>query len=241
MVNGGTLTGTGLVDPSTVTINSGTFAPGTIGTPGTFMTITGSLAFASGATYAVSLNPSTSTYAFVNGTASLAGTVSASFASGSYVSKQYTILTATGGLGGTTFASLTNSQPAGGRERQFELRRQRRLSEPHRRLHQFHRAQWQPAERRQRADQLFQCDRRPSGGILRVERERSDAGRRRGGDRRRARRVQADGSVFRSDARSVRRWQERHRLADRAAARRAALRRISRRASRPTSRSPMRA
>jgi uncharacterized protein with beta-barrel porin domain len=35
--------------------------------------------------------------------------VSASFASGSYVSKRYTILTANGGLGGTTFAGLTNS------------------------------------------------------------------------------------------------------------------------------------
>ncbi len=55
------------------------------------------------------VNPSTSTYAVVIGTASLAGTVSASFVAGSYVSKQYTILTTTGGLGGTTFAGLTNT------------------------------------------------------------------------------------------------------------------------------------
>ena len=59
------------------------------------------------------LNPSTSTYAAVNGAAALAGTVNASFAAGNYVAKQYTILTTTGGLTGT-FASLTNTNlPSG--------------------------------------------------------------------------------------------------------------------------------
>jgi autotransporter-associated beta strand protein len=111
---GGTLTGTGIIDPLTVTFASGsTFAPGT--TPGTFMTIGGNLVLAPGATYAVSLNPSNTTYAVINGTATLTGAaVKAFFASGSYVSKQYAILTTTGGLGGTTFASLTNTNlPAG--------------------------------------------------------------------------------------------------------------------------------
>jgi outer membrane autotransporter protein len=77
------------------------------------MTIAGSLAFNPGATYAVYLNPATSTYANVTGTAALAGTVSATFASGSYVSKNYTILQSAG-LGGTTFNGIeTINLPAG--------------------------------------------------------------------------------------------------------------------------------
>jgi hypothetical protein len=72
------------------------------------------LAFASGALYVVNLNPTTSSFATVTGTASLGGTARANFASGIYLTKQYTILTAAGGLGGTTFASLTNTNlPAG--------------------------------------------------------------------------------------------------------------------------------
>ena len=103
----GTLSGSGSIDPATMTIHSGgTFAPGN-GAPGTSMAITGNLAFQSGALYQIYLNPAASTYASVTGTAALAGTVNASFASGSYISKQYTILTA-GSINGT-FASLVNS------------------------------------------------------------------------------------------------------------------------------------
>ena len=77
------------------------FAPGN-GTPGSFMTVTGNLAFQSGAHYLVQLNPATSSFTNVTGTATLGGaTVNASYANGSYVSKQYTILTATGGVSGT--------------------------------------------------------------------------------------------------------------------------------------------
>jgi autotransporter-associated beta strand protein len=105
--SGGTLTGAGIVDPLTTTIHSGaTFAPGTVGVPGTSMTITGNLAFQSGAIYAVYLNTTTSTFANVTGNASLAGTVSATFATGAYLTKVYTILQSAG-LGGTTFASVT--------------------------------------------------------------------------------------------------------------------------------------
>jgi hypothetical protein len=113
--SGGTLGGTGTLDPLTVTIHSGaTFAPGTPGVPGTSMTIAGNLAFQSGVLYLVYVNPTTASFANVTGAASLAGTVNAVFASGSYVSKQYTILTTTGGLGGTTFAGLSNTNlPAG--------------------------------------------------------------------------------------------------------------------------------
>src|SRR5208282_5137176 len=85
---GGALTGTGLVDPPTVTIASGpTFAPGS-GTPGTSMPIAGNLAFQSGALYVIYLNPTTSTFATVTGTAALAGAVNAVFASGNYVKNQ---------------------------------------------------------------------------------------------------------------------------------------------------------
>jgi uncharacterized protein with beta-barrel porin domain len=107
----GTLAGSGSIDPTTVTIHSGgTFAPGTPGVPGTSMTITGNLAFQSGALYQIYLNQTASSYASVSGTASLAGTVSANFAGG--LSKQYLILQSAG-LGNSTFASLsTTNLPA---------------------------------------------------------------------------------------------------------------------------------
>jgi uncharacterized protein with beta-barrel porin domain len=74
------------------------------------MTIAGHLALDPGATTQIYLNPAASTFATVTGSASLGGTVAASFATGGgYVSKQYTILTAAGGLGGTTFSGLTNT------------------------------------------------------------------------------------------------------------------------------------
>jgi uncharacterized protein with beta-barrel porin domain len=108
---GGTLTGTGNLGPVTVA-SGGKFAPGTIGTPGTSSNLS-SLAFQSGAAYVIYLNPTTSTFANVSGTASLKGTVQANFAAGSYVFKQYTILTAAGGVSGT-FAGISNiGLPAG--------------------------------------------------------------------------------------------------------------------------------
>jgi autotransporter-associated beta strand protein len=103
--NSGTLAGTGTV--SATQINAGgTFAPGS-GTPGSSLTVAGNLAFQSGALYVIYLNPTTSSFATVNGAASLAGMVNANFAAGSYAAKQYTILKTTGGLGGTTFSGLT--------------------------------------------------------------------------------------------------------------------------------------
>ena len=60
------------------------------------------------------LNPTTSSFANVTGSATLGGaTVNAVFAAGSYVAKQYTILTAAGGVSGT-FSSLVNTNlPSG--------------------------------------------------------------------------------------------------------------------------------
>ena len=105
--SGGTLAGGGTVDPVTVTINSGaTFAPGTPGAPGTSMTIAGNLAFQSGAYYVAQLNSTTSTFANVTGTASLAGTVIAVLEFSTLPQRQYTILQSAG-LGGTTFRALS--------------------------------------------------------------------------------------------------------------------------------------
>jgi uncharacterized protein with beta-barrel porin domain len=105
-VNGGTLAGSGTVGK--IQVNSGgTFAPGTPGSPGTAMTVSGNLAFQSGAFYLVQLNPTATTMANVSGTGTLAGTVEASFAPGTYAVRQYDILH-TAGLGGTSFAGVTN-------------------------------------------------------------------------------------------------------------------------------------
>ena len=105
-VVGGMLAGTGTLDPLTMTIHSGgTFSPGTPGVPGTSMTITGNLAFQSGALYVVYLG-STASFANVSGTATLAGAVNANFVSGAGLAGHYTILESSG-LGGTTFSGLT--------------------------------------------------------------------------------------------------------------------------------------
>jgi uncharacterized protein with beta-barrel porin domain len=112
-VSGGTFSGAGSL--GVLNIASGaTFTPGS-GTPGTSITVNGNLVLASGATYAVTINPTAASFATVTGTGTLGGaTVNAIFASGSYVAKQYTILTAAGGLGGTAFGTLTTSGlPAG--------------------------------------------------------------------------------------------------------------------------------
>ncbi len=112
-ISGGTLTGNGTTANVAIAAGS-TFAPGAPGTAGT-ATVSGNLAFQSGAFYAVQVTPAAAALARVSGTAALAGTVQANFALGSYVQKQYTILTAAGGFGGTTFAGLANTGlPQGG-------------------------------------------------------------------------------------------------------------------------------
>jgi YVTN family beta-propeller protein/autotransporter-associated beta strand protein len=105
--NGATLAGSGTV--GTITVNSGgTLAPGN--TP----LVQGSLAFQSGSFYLVQVTPSMASSTNVGGSAALAGTVQAGFASGSYATRTYTILSAAGGLNGTTFNALTTSNlPAG--------------------------------------------------------------------------------------------------------------------------------
>jgi autotransporter-associated beta strand protein len=105
--SGGLLTGTATTGDSVINAG-GTFMPGTAGVAGSSMTIAGSLAFTSGALYVVYLNPITASYSTVTGSATLGGAnVSAIFASGGYVNKQYTILNAANISG--TFGSLVNT------------------------------------------------------------------------------------------------------------------------------------
>ena len=118
-VNGGTLSVTGSIVNSAVTVNTGgtlggtgtvgatqinaggTFAPGA-GTANSSLNVATSLSFAAASIYMVQVNPATASFANVTGTAALGGaTVHATFAAGSYVSKQYTIVTATGVVSGT--------------------------------------------------------------------------------------------------------------------------------------------
>ncbi|MBK5961342.1 hypothetical protein CCR97_24510 [Rhodoplanes elegans] len=105
---GATVGGTGTL-PSTVI--AGTLSPGnSIGT----VTVAGNLTFTSTGTYKVEVSPSAADRTNVTGTATLAGTVSALFQPGTYVTRNYVILSAAGGLAGTSFAALsTTNLPAG--------------------------------------------------------------------------------------------------------------------------------
>jgi autotransporter-associated beta strand protein len=104
--SGAALSGTGTVG-ATMVQNGATFAPGN-GTAGTSINVSGSLAFQSGAVYLVQVSPASASFASVGGAATLGdATVGAVFANGSYVSKRYTILTASGGVGGTFGALVT--------------------------------------------------------------------------------------------------------------------------------------
>ncbi|MGW1421195.1 autotransporter domain-containing protein [Bradyrhizobium manausense] len=104
---GGTLAGAGSV--GSVAVNGGTLAPGSTANPTGTLAINGSLSFTAASTYMVQVSSTAASLASVTGAATLGGaTVNAIFSSGT-VKKQYTILTAAGGLGGTTFNSAVVS------------------------------------------------------------------------------------------------------------------------------------
>ena len=105
VLGGATLTGPGATG-ATLIKSGGVLAPGS-GVPGSAMSVLGGLTFNPGATYQVAINPATASLANVKGAASLGGEVLADFSPGSYLTRQYTILATTGGLGGTTFAGLS--------------------------------------------------------------------------------------------------------------------------------------
>ncbi|MBR0757964.1 autotransporter domain-containing protein [Bradyrhizobium jicamae] len=100
---GGTLGGNGTVGDTT--INGGALAPGnSIGT----LTVAGNLVFTAAASYMVEVSPTNADRTNVTGTATLGGaTVNAIFAAGTYVAKQYTIVSAAGIDG--TFSSVVNT------------------------------------------------------------------------------------------------------------------------------------
>jgi autotransporter-associated beta strand protein len=127
MVNGGTLSVNGSIASSNVTVNPG----GTLGGNGTvgnttinggalapgnsigLLTVQGSLVFTAASSYMVEVSPANADRVNVTGAATLGGaTVNASFAAGTYVAKQYTILNATGGVSGTFGAEVNTNLPA---------------------------------------------------------------------------------------------------------------------------------
>ncbi|QOZ24619.1 autotransporter domain-containing protein [Bradyrhizobium sp. CCBAU 51753] len=101
---GGTLGGNGILGNTVV--SGGSLAPGnSIGT----LTVQGNLVFTAAASYMVEVSTVGADRTNVTGTATLGGaTVKASFAPGSYVTKQYTIISAGGGVNGA-FSSLVNA------------------------------------------------------------------------------------------------------------------------------------
>ncbi|MGJ4931833.1 autotransporter outer membrane beta-barrel domain-containing protein [Bradyrhizobium sp. HKCCYLS2038] len=100
---GATLGGTGQL-PSVLVNAGGTLAPGnSIGT----LTVNGNLNFAPGSFYTVEVSPSAADRTIVTGTADLSNaTVNVVALPGSFTARSYTILSATGGLGGTAFAGF---------------------------------------------------------------------------------------------------------------------------------------
>ncbi|WP_426441653.1 autotransporter outer membrane beta-barrel domain-containing protein [Bradyrhizobium genosp. P] len=103
------LTGSGTI--GNTSIMGGTLAPGSVG-GSVFgpLTVQGNLSFTAASSYLVQVTPATSGLTNVTGIANLGGgKVNAVFQPGGYVNKQYTILYAAGGLGGTTFNSVVTS------------------------------------------------------------------------------------------------------------------------------------
>ncbi|MGL9618409.1 autotransporter domain-containing protein [Bradyrhizobium sp. U531] len=108
---GGALGGTGIVGNTTIA-SGGALAPGnSVGT----LTVSGNLTFGAGSFYRVEVSPTAADRTNVSGIATLAGATVQAFAlSGSFRAQTYTILTATGGFGGTQFAGITGSSFAPG-------------------------------------------------------------------------------------------------------------------------------
>jgi len=106
---GATLSGTGTIGSTTIN-SGGTLAPGNASNPTGTLTVTGNLAFQSGATYLVQVSTTVASSTNVGGMATLGGaTVNAAFANSGYISRQYTILSAAGGVSGTFASGVANT------------------------------------------------------------------------------------------------------------------------------------
>ena len=134
------------------------------------MTVQGNLAFQSGALYLVQVNPSTASSANViaGGAATLAGTVQAVFASGSYASRTYTILAAAGGLAGTTFNALTTTNLPAGFTPSLSYTATDVILNLTAALGAGRLERQQPAERRRHAQQFLQQWRHAAAGFVSV-------------------------------------------------------------------------
>ena len=110
--SGGQLAGQGTISGDVNVMSGGLVAPGAVaGTAIGTLTVTGNVAFTANSTFAVSANAAgQASKLAVGGTAALTdGKVQVLAQSGTFApSTQYTILTAAGGLGGTTFGSVTS-------------------------------------------------------------------------------------------------------------------------------------
>jgi outer membrane autotransporter protein len=111
--SGGQLAGQGTISGDVNVMSGGLVAPGAVaGTAIGTLTVTGNAAFTANSTFAVSANAAgQASKLAVGGTAALTdGKVQVLAQSGTFApSTQYTILTAAGGLGGTTFGSVTSN------------------------------------------------------------------------------------------------------------------------------------
>lgn len=105
---GGTLAGSGAV--ASTQIAGGTLAPGSAASTFGPLTVQGNLTFTAASTYMIQADPANAARTNVTGTATLGNaTVSALFAPGTYVNRQYTILNATGGRIGTFNPTVVSS------------------------------------------------------------------------------------------------------------------------------------
>ena len=99
---GGTLSGTGTVGTTAVT--GGVLAPGNAASPFSPLSVQGNLSFTAASTYMIQVSPTSAGRTNVSGATTLGGaTVAVAFQPGSYVTRQYTILTSALGLGGSAF------------------------------------------------------------------------------------------------------------------------------------------
>ncbi len=174
-VTGGTLSGAGSVGAVAIS-SGGTFAPGD-GTPGASETVNGNLTLASGSTYQIYLNPTTSSFANVSGTGGAwrhgAGELRRRQL---YLEDLYDPDSNRRRLG--HILGRDQCQPADELHRQARLRCQQRLSRSHAELRAAanarrqstvaDRAEPQSACGRQYAGQLFQHERRHSDEVRRA-------------------------------------------------------------------------
>ena len=94
-----------------INVADGSFQPALNGSAvGTTLVTTGPIAFAPGTSFNIRITPTANDSVTATGAATLGGAaVNVAAGAGTYATRQYTILTAAGGLGGTTFGAVTSN------------------------------------------------------------------------------------------------------------------------------------